>query len=181
MDNLRQTFSYRRSIRLRDYDYRREGAYFITTCTYGKAKLFGRVDEGEMTLSDLGHVVAAEWLQLATARPKIQLDSFVVMPNHVHGIIVIVDSYIDDSDNCAAGSGSEASKTLLAGSLGAIVGHFKAAVSRRAKREEIVFQQKIWQRSFFEHIIRNEKSLNEIRRYIIENPGRWHDDSLYIA
>ena len=180
MDNLRQSFRYRQSIRLRDYDYRREGAYFITTCTYGKAKLFGRVDKGEMTLNDLGHIVAAEWLQIATARPKIQLDSFVVMPNHVHGIIFITDACNEDSDINVAGSPSKASRTLLAGSLGAIVGHFKAAVSRRAKREEIAFQEKIWQRSYYEHIVRSEKSLNEIRRYIIENPGRWQDDSLYI-
>ena len=180
MDNLSQTFSYRRSNRLRDYDYRQAGAYFVTICTHGNAKPFGGVDHGKMKLNNLGHIVAEEWLHIANARPNIQLDHFVVMPNHVHGIIFIVESCIDDSDNRATGSESEASKTLLSGSLGAIVGHLKAAVSRRAKREKILFQEKIWQRSFYEHIIRKEKSLNEIRRYIIDNPGRWHDDSLYI-
>ncbi len=180
MDNVRQAFSYRRSIRLRDYDYRWEGAYFITICTYGKAKLFGMVDEGAMTLNDLGNIVAAEWLHIAKARPNILLDSFVVMPNHVHGIIFIIDSCNAGSDKNVTGVQPKASRTLLAGSLGAIVGHFKAAVSRRFNKRRSVRRQQIWQRNYHKHIIRSEQSLHEIRNYIIENPGRWRQDSMYV-
>jgi len=180
MDNLSQTFSYRRSIRLREYDYRQAGAYFVTMCTHEKAKLFGTIEQDKLILNDLGHIVVAEWLHIANARSNIHLDFFVVMPNHVHGVIFIIDSCNDNADLYTAGSRSKASRTLLAGSLGAIVGHFKAAVSRRINKRRSEYGQKIWQRNYHEHIIRNEKSLHEIRNYILENPAKWRDDSLYV-
>lgn len=102
------------------------------------------------------------------------------MPNHVHGIIFIIDSYSDCSDISDIVPPSKASRTLQAGSLGAIVGQFKAAVGRRIKKRRFDRGQKIWQRNYHERIIRSERSLNEIRNYILENPGKWHEDSMYV-
>ena len=180
MRDVNQTFISRRSVRLRGYDYRQAGVYFATICTHRKIKAFGSISKGEMMLNELGRVVSEEWQHISEARANVQLDLYVVMPNHLHGIIIIDDKLERGSDGLDKVSKHYQSRTLQAGSLGAIVGHFKAAVSRRAKRANIGCQQKIWQRSYYEHIIRNEKSLNEIRRYIINNPARWHDDSLYI-
>ena len=175
-----QSYSSRRSIRLRGYDYRQSGAYFDTICANRKTKLFGTICEGEMVLNDLGKVANEEWQHLAKARTNVQLDLFVVMLNHLHGVIII-----DDTRRCDAFGGVPAAKvkssgTLPAGSLGAIIGQFKAAVTRRAKFPQLYCDQRIWQRNYHEHIIRDEKSLNEIRRYIIENPARWNDDSMYV-
>ncbi len=180
MPNISPPRNARRSVRLRGYDYRQAGVYFVTVCTHRKIKAFGNISQGEMVLNELGHVVIAEWQHVAEARENVQLDLYVVMPNHLHGVIVIDGTPDPDLCEVLQTIQQKQSATLQAGSLGAVVGHFKAAVSRRAKRANIGCQRKIWQRSYYEHIIRNEKSLNEIRRYIIENPGRWSEDTLYV-
>ena len=132
-----------------------------------------------MVLNELGEVVKSDWLHVAQARTNVVLDNYVIMPNHLHGIVIIdnenvrVDSTRDSAEN------GKCLGTLQADSLGAIVGHFKAAVSRRAKALGSVSSQRIWQRNYYEHIIRNEKSLNDIRKYILENPARWAEDELY--
>lgn len=134
-----------------------------------------------MVLNELGEVVNSEWLHVAKARANVLLDSYVIMPNHLHGIVIIdnenarVDAKRDSAEN------GKCSGTLPSGSLGAIVGHFKAAVSRRGKALVLDCSQRIWQRNYYEHIIRNEKTLNEIRKYILENPARWSEDELYDA
>ena len=180
MRNISPPRNARRSVRLRGYDYRQAGVYFVTVCTHRKIKAFGSISEGEMITNDLGCVVSNEWRHIAEARANVQLDLYVVMPNHLHGIIIIDDRLERDSYRFDKAFNRNQSGTLQAGSLGAIVGHFKAAVSRRAKRANVGCQRKIWQRSYYEHIIRNEKSLNEIRRYIIDNPERWSEDTLYV-
>lgn len=180
MRNLNLPLSARRSVRLRGYDYRQAGVYFVTVCTHCNYKFFGSISEGEMILNELGSIARDEWQHVADARANVQLDYYVVMPNHLHGIVIIKDEKLErDSNELHNMSSREQSRTLQAGSLGAIVGHFKAAVGRRAKRANIGRQQKIWQRNYYEHIIRNETSLDDIRRYIINNPARWHDDRLY--
>ena len=174
----------RRSIRLRDYDYRQNGAYFVTICTHQGACLFDYIADGKMVLNELGMIVKDEWQQTEAVRSSVQLDAFVVMPNHVHGIILIFDN---DDERLASGTGSDptihatdASRTLQSDSLGAIVGQFKSAVTRKSMRLARPPNTPIWQRNYYEHIIRSEESLDYIRKYIVENPARWSDDRMYV-
>ncbi len=169
----------RRSIRLHGYDYSRDGAYFVTVCAHSMLCSFGQVREDEILLNDLGKTVEDCWQRISQVRHNIQLDAFVVMPNHIHGIIIVFDE--EPVDDCQRNSrqGSGVTGTIQSGSLGVIVGHFKRAVTIRSTVLKAPPQQPIWQRNFYEHIIRNERSLDDIRKYIVENPARWHDDELY--
>ena len=168
-------------MRLPDYDYRQSGVYFVTVCTHQHVSLFGNITDGDIVLNELGKVVNSEWLHVAQARTNVLINNYVIMPNHLHGIVII------DNENYRTGSKFEPETNgkrpvkLRSGSLGAIVGHFQAAVSRRAKTLGLDSGQTLWQRNYYEHIIRNEKSLNEIRKYTLENPARWSDDELYDA
>ena len=180
MNGSKTSFNYRRSIRLHGYDYRRNGVYFVTICTYRKMKLFGNIIDGEMALSRLGEVACAEWCHIADARDNVDLDRFVIMPNHMHGLFVITDRIGDVLSQPVEMRHPNQSRGFPSGSLGAIVGHYKAAVSRRAWSGLIGRNLRIWQRNYYDHIVRSEKSLHEIRRYIIENPARWHEDNLYV-
>jgi REP element-mobilizing transposase RayT len=139
---------------------------------------FGRIRDGKVQLNALGRLVSKEWQRLAVARPNLKLDDFVVMPNHLHGLIRICEPQKRDSLLC---SGAHAGAvTGQAGSLGSIIGQFKAAVSRRANAEGIAGDAKIWQRGYYDHIVRDLCSLHEIRRYILESPAKWFDDRLYV-
>ncbi len=170
----------RRSIRLQGYDYGQSGAYFVTICAYQKSRLFGRIGDGKMAVNDLGLIVANCWLQISQARPNIELDAFVLMPSHLHGILLISDQdsvdYVAKTKRSANASGGN----LADASLGVIIGQFKRAVTIRSKLLAQPPEQPIWQRNYYEHIIRNETSLNDIREYIVENPAKWHEDSLYV-
>ena len=166
-------------MRLRDYDYRQSGVYFVTVCTHHHTCLFGRITDGEMRLNHLGKLVGAEWQHISKARTTVHLDAFVVMPNHFHGIVIINNGNDHAGPSFIPAVNGKRSGTLHSDSLGAVVGHFKAALSRRAKALTLDCSGRIWQRNYYEHVIRNEKSLNEIRKYIVENPARWEEDSLY--
>jgi REP element-mobilizing transposase RayT len=165
---------HRRSIRLKGYDYSQAGAYFITLCTQDRACLFGKVVNGEMRLNDAGRMVLAEWNRLPERFPQVVLDAFVVMPNHVHGILVITDP--------APTVGATVGATLVvAPTVGNIIGAFKSRVTVEYIRGVKTsgwppFRGRLWQRNYYEHIIRNERALNAIRQYIMENPRRWHRD-----
>ncbi len=180
MRNPNEITNNRRSIRLQGYDYRKADVYFVTLCTYLNSSLFGTISAGEMLLSELGKIVEKEWLRIATIRSNVRLDLYVVMPNHLHGVIFIEDCQDSEAPQCMYNPKRKDSRTLKANSLGAIVSHYKAAVSRRAWSGLIGRSQRIWQRNYYDHIVRDEASLNEIRKYIVENPARWHDDSLYV-
>lgn len=175
-------FYSRRSIRLRGYDYRTAGVYFVTMCTFQNVCSFGHIRDCQMRKNDLGKIVCEEWLNIARSRKNVQLDQFVLMPNHLHGLIIITDRSLERShERIQPARKDRSSTTIKAGSLGAIIGQFKASVTRRARLANIVGSERIWQRNYFEHIVRNEESMNEIRRYIEENPARWHIDDLYMA
>ena len=153
----------RRSIRLQGYDYRQPGVYFVTLCTQERAALFGRVVDGVMHLNDAGTMVQVAWQEMPLVYPGLEIDEFVVMPNHVHGILVQVGM------------------TAAALSLGDVVGRFKTLTARRYA--EGVQQQgwspffgRLWQRNYYEHIVRNDPALDRLRRYILENPERWASD-----
>ena len=178
MGTITKPFYSRRSPRLPGYDYRQSGTYFVTVCAEQMRLQFGTILDGELQLNSLGQLVSDEWKRLALARANVKLDRFVVMPNHVHGLIMIGEEEERDSRQI---SGAETGAvTIQASSLGAIVGQFKAAVSRRAKTEGVAGDTRIWQRGYYDHIVRDERSLNEIRRYILENPAKWHDDRLFV-
>jgi putative transposase len=158
----------RRSIRLQDYDYTHAGAYVVTICTWRRVCLFGSILEGKMLLSPSGVVVREEWLRAAKIRRGVRLDSFVIMPNHLHGIIVLSGS------DFIHGSITKARRSFRSpGSLGSIVAAFKQAVTIRLQRFGVSPEQKVWQRNYFERVIRNEAELFRFRRYIAENPQRW--------
>ena len=176
----KRPYSHRRSIRLRGYDYRQSGVYFVTICAYQQRKLFGSVVDGTVALTPAGEVARDEWRRIAQARANVELDHYVVMPNHVHGLLIIserTEPNIDQRKDFLL----KQSRGVPAGSLGAIINHYKAAVSRRIRSNQLDCKTQIWQRNYCDHIVRHEAALNEIRKYIAENPARWHDDSLYVV
>ncbi len=161
---------HRRSIRLRGYDYSQAGAYFVTLCTHERACLFGAVEGEVVCLNEAGRVVQRAWDELPKNFPVIELDAFVVMPNHVHGIVVLNDG----------GAISKGHKNLFevnrAPTIGEIVRAYKARCTRDINCLRGAKGQPIWQRNYYEHIIRNESSLQEIREYIANNPAQWATD-----
>ncbi len=160
----------RRSIRLQNYDYALAGAYFITIVTQDRKCLFGGIVDGEVRLNDCGQTVQDEWEKSAQIRKEIELAAFVVMPNHVHGIVVITDGMGRATGRSPLQSGPAKR------SLGAFVGGFKAVVSKRINASRSLPGTLVWQRNYFEHVIRNEDSLHRIRQYILDNPMRWEFD-----
>ncbi len=166
---------FRRSMRLKGYDYRQSGAYFVTICTYQRHNTFGTVIDGNMVLSQWGEIVNDEWRRTETVRANVELDAYVIMPNHLHGVVLIVE---DATANKSASEYHNANLQNTASSLGQIIGHFKSIATKRIRTVAATREVPVWQRGYYEHIIRNEESLNEIRAYIISNPGRWSEDSL---
>lgn len=162
---------HRRSIRLKDYDYSQAGAYFITVCTYNRGCLFGDVVNGEMQLNDCGRVVEREWVNTANIRKNIELGVYVVMPNHFHGIMILrrgIARYAPTSGRFGK---------MAPGSLSAIVRSFKSAATRRINGLRGTPGTPVWQRNYYEHILRNGAELNEIREYVANNPLKWELDS----
>lgn len=171
---------HRRSIRLKGYDYTQTGAYFITICTKGRQCLFGNVVNGEMQLNSLGHIAFNCWQTIPAHFPHIELDTFVVMPNHIHGILIITDNPVGARQCLALNQHSEGNPETfgkpVGGSISTVIGSYKSVVS---KRINIIWQtkgQSIWQRNFYEHIGREQKSIDHIREYIVNNPLCWADD-----
>jgi len=161
----------RRSIRLKEYDYSQAGAYFITICTFGRRCLFGDVVDSTMQLNAVGEIVSSEWLRSAEMHAEVMLDAFVVMPNHMHGII-----FIDSSTNSAPTFPKTGAKRAGPHLTGTIINGFKAAVTRRIRALNGIAQEPVWQRNYYEHIIRNERSLDAIREYVANNPANWASD-----
>jgi putative transposase len=171
---------HRRSIRLKGYDYTQAGAYFITICTHGRECLFGEVVDGEMRLNTLGEIVHRTWSDLPNHVVRIVLDEFVVMPNHIHGIIMVGDQSVVGAGSVGAGSvgaGSEpAPTTTKRHGLPEIIRQFKTFSARRINEHRGTAGTPVWQRNYYEHIIRDEESLNRIREYIANNPLQWELD-----
>jgi putative transposase len=159
----------RHSIRLRDYDYTQPGAYFITVCAHERACLFGDIADGEMRLNEYGRVATECWNDLPKHYSHIELDAFVVMPNHVHGIIVLTDVVV--------GAGLRpAPTTPKHHGLPEIVRAFKSFSARRINEGRNTSGIPVWQRNYYEHVVRGESELNTIRHYIVNNSLRWADD-----
>jgi REP element-mobilizing transposase RayT len=161
---------HRRSIRLKGYDYSQSGLYFITLCIQNRECLLGEIEHNLINLNPAGGMVKQIWQQLPRRFPYIQIDEFVVMPNHLHGIILI--SMFDSIP------GDQIQRKVK---LGDVVGAFKSVSTHQyiqgvQKYNWQGFQGKLWQRNYHEHIIRDEASLNNIRQYILDNPRKWEDD-----
>jgi REP element-mobilizing transposase RayT len=163
---------HRQSIRLRGFDYSSPGAYFVTIVTCNRELLFGEVVNGEMRPNEYGGLASACWAETPVHFSNVVADLHVVMPNHVHGV-VIIDSKIDRP---AKPEDDPAGFRVLPGSLPAIVRSYKAAVSKRINvlRESIAGT--VWQRNYYEHIVRDRGSFDAIRQYIRDNPRTWAMD-----
>lgn len=170
---------HRRSIRLKGYDYTQPGAYFVTMVTHQHQLLFGDILNGDMAFNYIGHIVKAEWLRTTEIREYVILDEYVIMPNHLHGIIIIADN----ETPVGATGGSPLLQTdaqppqgVPPHSLGAIIAGFKSAVTKQVNRILNTPGAPLWQRNYYDHIIRNEKEWDNIRKYIQTNPANWETD-----
>ena len=193
---------HRRSIRLKGYDYSQEGLYFVTICVQNRKCLFGRITDNKMILNEYGKIAYNEWLKTPAIRSTIQLDAFIVMPNHIHGIIVITDNGDGigrgvlhtpyDHDNMSHDNASHNNNTTVSNrgvcdtplrspskTIGAIIRGYKSAVTKQI--HELGFADAFWQRNYYERIIRNEQSYQNISDYIVHNPEKWQDDKLYMS
>ncbi|MDP2896968.1 MAG: hypothetical protein Q8Q12_10495 [bacterium] len=187
---------HRRSIRLRGYDYSAEGAYFVTICTQDRACLFGEVVDGEMRLHSAGTMVQGAWDELPSFYPGIVVDAFVVMPNHIHGIIALVGRNIktmvgagpcacpvdaetqDDAPPHRHGQPQGVAPTL---SLADVVHRFKTLTTKRyvdgvKQYGWPAFPGRLWQRNYYEQVVRSKSSWNRVRHYIAHNPRHWESD-----
>lgn len=164
--------------RLKDYDYSSNGAYFITICTDKFKQWLGKIENGKMVLSEIGSLACQCWREIPDHFPFVQTDEFVIMPNHVHGIIII------DSGRCScrdvAGNVSTDTKnggmskiSPKKGTISSIIRSYKAAVTKSCHADKLSFK---WQPRFYEHVIRNDEDLRLTREYIVNNPGKWHLD-----
>ena len=200
------TIHHRRSIRLQGYDYSQAGLYFITICTHDRLPLFGEIVAGEMHLNEWGMVADEEWRKTEHIRSHIVLHEFVIMPNHVHGIVQLVGAhgmrpdYIRPDemrpDDVQLGCGQtgrvqpgrvQRAPTVLSTStmrraptVGDVVRGFKSSVTKRLNAITGASGQRFWQRNYYEHAIRNEDAYLKIADYIQTNPLRWEMDKYHV-
>lgn len=163
---------HRHSIRLQGYDYSQEGLYFITICVKNRKCIFGNIINGEMILNDYGKIIEETWLDLPNHNPHIIPNTFCIMPNHIHAIIEI-------TVHVGAGSKPAQNAPFPNHGLSEIIRQFKTFSSRRINQLSGKQGHPVWQRNYYEHIIRNEISYNNIYRYIMNNPQKWEDDKFH--
>ncbi len=179
------------STRLQNWDYRWNGAYFITICTKNREHYFGEIVDGKMALSNIGVIADILWYEIKYHTNNVETGAFAVMPNHIHGIIILKNDFINDLKNDDVIPVETSHATSLreplsknefmssispkSNSVSSIIGSYKSAVTKHAHRLGYDFA---WQSRFYDHIIRNEKSFNNISQYIINNPVNWKNDDL---
>jgi REP element-mobilizing transposase RayT len=175
---------HRKSIRLRGYDYSQPGAYFITICTHQRQSLFGDIVDGVMMLNTAGNIAHDEWKNISDIRHDVSLCEFVIMPNHMHGIINVgahcmrpMNNDMNSMNNMHSVSGNQQSgRVQRAPTVGDIVRGYKSAVTKRLWESCGNQGHPVWQRNYHEHIIRNEQAYQNIAEYIRANPQKWQDD-----
>jgi putative transposase len=176
----------RKYTRLKNYNYAANGYYFVTICTHEKQCFFGNIANGKIQLSAVGKIAQQYWSEIPQHSKHTYLDEFIIMPNHVHGIIIIdnpdnprrVVPWNDPTDVERGLSQTMSKLSPKSGTLSVIIRSYKSSVTRWCRQNgDHVFQ---WQSRFYENIIRDEKSLNNIRRYIINNPAKWTEDKNYV-
>ncbi len=173
---------HRRSVRLKGYDYSQAGLYFITICTHIRECLFGEIEmvgiSHVMSLSDAGKIANECWLEIPKHFPNTVLHEHIVMPNHVHGIIELVNEANIGVENFQPLHERNEFQKMIPRSIGSIVKGFKIGVTKWFRTNTDV--ETVWQRNYYEHIIRNEQSYQTISEYIINNPAKWNDDKFYM-
>ena len=189
---------HRRSIRLKEYDYSSAGAYFVTLCAFERECLFGEIVDGDMVLNENGRIMLDCWVKIPKYFPTVILDECIAMPNHFHGIIHISESPVGAKQGVSASPAfglcgkqeqsqnqGEAGETLasslpsgtISGALGAIIQNFKSVSTRRINKLRSNPGCPVWQRNYFERVMRNEDNLLKAREYIFNNPMKWELDT----
>jgi putative transposase len=208
MNNYNPNIHHSRSIRLKGYDYSQEGLYFITICVKDRERLFGKIIDRKMNFNDAGKIADECWLEIPKHFPNVVLHEHIVMPNHIHGIIELIKTGSPNDPVPSAGaenflplqSQNESGlpigvqnfeslrnefQKIIPHSIGSIVRGYKIGVTKWFRNNNIGVQnfepQSIWQRNYYEHIIRNEQSCQQIADYIINNPKNWQEDNLFIV
>jgi putative transposase len=162
----------RNSLRLDGYDYSQEGAYFITLITADRQKILGDIQNDTMRPSLAGSVIISEWQKIPDRFPSVKLDAYTVMPNHLHGIIVLQDN--QNVEIIGSNSTVKCNSTLST-----IIGSFKSATSRGINKYHFLGINDIWHRGFHDHIIRNVTEYDRISEYILNNPAHWSNDEYW--
>ena len=168
---------HRCSIRLKGYDYAQNGAYFITICVQNRVCLFGDIVNQKMRLNASGRMVDVQWQQLPNRFNHIKLDEYILMPNHLHGIIIVGAGLVPAQKEKRATTRVAPTKPIL----GMVVGGFKSITTNKymngvQNHDWPPFDKRLWQRNYYEHIIRDDGSLSDIREYIVHNPKNWQQD-----
>jgi REP element-mobilizing transposase RayT len=162
---------HRRSIRLPCWDYAREAIYFVTVCTNRRRTILGRIGHGRMFRSPLGRIACDSWEWLGDQYRRVEIGDFVVMPNHVHGLIGL------ETDDEGGSRAAPTSAVRGRKPLGQLVGAFKTVSSKRMRAIEPALPSRVWQRGYYERVVRNEHELEAITAYIAANPQRWSHDA----
>src|SRR3990172_7225774 len=190
--NYTPEIHHRHSIRLKGYDYSRAGAYFVTVCTKDRECMFGEVVGGSMQLNNVGQMLDKWWIELTNKYPLLEIDEYIVMPNHLHGIIAIIDNCRGEVSSPLLKIEQEGWETqplqktsvqkggetppLQKLTLGQNIAYHKYQTTKQINQSHNTPGFPVWQRDYFEHIIRNEEELNRIREYIINNLLQWQFD-----
>jgi REP element-mobilizing transposase RayT len=164
----------RKVLRLRGYDYSRPGTYFVTTNTHARRCILGDVVGGVVRLSEIGQIAHARWEAIPSHHSGVELDAFVVMPNHIHGLLHMVD--LGETRSRSPHSPSGQASGPKSNSLSAVIGAFKSGVSRRVAGMHAGARGKLWQSGYQDHIVRTDGELDRIRQYINANPANWRSD-----
>jgi REP element-mobilizing transposase RayT len=187
--------------RLKGWDYSSDGYYFVTICTGNRQHYFGEITGGKMGLSEIGEIIKCEWQKTGIIRKNVKLDEFVVMPNHLHGILVIEAMGVETPRRGVSTNEThpptnethpptnethppvnDTRKPIFCGNnwkpntLGSIINQFKSVSTKRIR--SIGYKHFEWQSRYYDHVIRNQQSLDRIRKYIINNPVNWQDDRM---
>ncbi len=184
-----QDIHHRRSIRLKDYDYNQGGAYFITFCVKNRECLLGEIKEGLINLNEYGKIVFNMWNYLPNYFQDVEIDAGVIMPNHFHGIILITDKcrglvskpFISKPIISKPLSDQKSNVPFYQKKtrLGTVIAYFKYQTTKLINQKRDLAGVKFWQKNYYEHIIRNQKSLEMLREYIVNNPQSWEIDQLH--
>jgi REP element-mobilizing transposase RayT len=166
------------SARLQTWDYSSDGVYFITICTKNMLHYFGRVIDQKMELNEIGKLAAQYWAEIPNHFSFVEMGSFVVMPNHMHGTLIINKAGINASHlNPDKTPGQQRFRNPESGSVSSIVGSYKSIVTKQVR---LLFHAEFaWQPRFHDHIVRNPESFERIQNYIINNPAKWAEDKFY--
>jgi REP element-mobilizing transposase RayT len=191
MSTFKPKYYHRKSIRLKEYDYSQEGLYFITICCHNKSCLLGEIIDSKMHLNEAGHIVNECWLDIPKHFSNVILHEFIIMPNHIHGIIELVGANqhspndknkitTDNMANIDSQNMANIDSPLRSPSktIGSVIRGFKIGVTKWIRQNSSVYN--VWQRNYYEHIIRNDQSYINISEYITTNPQKWLDDTFYI-